>query len=110
MDPGLGRDGDPVNDREVPLNELVMRIDLQPRWREELVARSEQGTLVFELTMGKMHLCFPSPELWASSVPPWALPLWPEFEQACRDWCQRQAIPMTVTDHTFVYALADKAE
>lgn len=84
-----------------------MRIDLQPRWREELVARSEQGTLVFELTMGKMHVYFPDAVLWASSVPKWAIPLRPDFESACQDWCQRQGIPMTVTGNTFVYALTN---
>lgn len=85
----------------------MMQINFQPRWREELVARCALGALVFELTMGKLHVYFPDPDLWVSSVPSWAISLRPEFEVACHRWCQSQGIPMTVTNTTFVYGLQD---
>jgi len=87
----------------------MMRIDLQPRWKEELVASCPMGTLVLELTMGKLHVYFPDETLWAASAPEWAKPLRADFLAACESWSKSQGIPMTVTDHTFVYALTDPA-
>ena len=51
-------------------------IHFNPRWREELVAASEEGVLVLELTMGKYHVYFPSESKWMESVPDWAKEKW----------------------------------
>jgi hypothetical protein len=78
-------------------------IKFSPRWREELVATSEEGTLVFELTMGTYHVYFPSKTIWKNSVPGWALPQWETYFEACKEWCERNNIPMSIVENGLVY-------
>lgn len=73
------------------------------RWREELVASSDLGTLVFELTMGKYHVYFPDQSQWQKSVPAWAANLWQHYYTQCSQWCAANKIPITITPDALVY-------
>lgn len=73
------------------------------RWREELVATSEEGRLIFELTMGTYHVYFPDEETWKKSVPDWAKDKWELYEQECSRWCQQQHIPISIVYNALVY-------
>ena len=73
------------------------------RWKEELVAETAEGTLVFECTMGEAHVYFPDQALWQREVPGWAQPRWEEFLTQCTDWCNRNHIPISIVENTFVY-------
>ncbi len=81
----------------------MLRISFTPRWREELVATCNEGILVFELTMGKNHVYFPSESTWISSVPQWAKDKWQVFFDACTRWCSGNSIPISVVDNALVY-------
>ena len=78
-------------------------IHFNPRWREELVASSEEGVLVFELTMGTYHVYFPSESKWLESVPQWAREKWELYLEACKVWCGQNNIPISVVDNGLVY-------
>lgn len=78
-------------------------ITFTPRWKEELVATSSQGTLIFELTMGRYHVYFPTRERWMSSVPEWAKDAWQDYLDQCTSWCDNNKIPLTLTDNAYVY-------
>ncbi len=78
-------------------------IRFSPRWKEELVATSDEGKLVFELTMGKYHVYFPDKTLWQASVPGWAIDKWELYHEQCSRWCNQNNIPFTVAHNTFVY-------
>lgn len=78
-------------------------IHFNPRWREELVASSEEGILIFELTMGKYHVYFPSEGKWRDSVPDWAKEKWQLYLKECTDWCTRNNIPISIVDNGLVY-------
>ncbi len=78
-------------------------IRFSPRWKEELVAASDEGTLIFELTMGKYHVYFPDQQKWLASVPAWAKDKWELYHDQCRRWCEQNRIPFTVAENTFVY-------
>ena len=39
-------------------------INVTARWKEELVAVAAEGTLIFELTMGTLHVYFPDHDAW----------------------------------------------
>lgn len=80
-------------------------IHFEPRWREELVATSQEGRLVFELSMGKLHVYFPDENRWQISVPDWALEKYDLFEVACKKWCESKGIPFSIAEHTFVYGM-----
>ena len=78
-------------------------IQFQPRWKEEIVATSRKGTLVFEMTMGVDHVYFPSKYLWEKDAPEWARPMWEEYMNECMRWCHNNRVPFTLADNTFMY-------
>lgn len=80
-----------------------MQISFTPRWREELVAVCDKGTLIFELTMGSYHVYFPDEQRWEKEVPDWAKDKWKLFYNACTNWCSINKIPITITDNAIVY-------
>ena len=78
-------------------------IHFAPRWREELVATSAEGKLIFELTMGEMHVYFPDEKRWETLVPAWAKDKRQHYLDACSDWCRQNNIPVSIVENTFVY-------
>lgn len=85
----------------MPIN--TGKITFNPRWREELVAVSDEGTLIFELTMGTLHVYFPDKDRWIASVPAWAKDRWDEYKTACTQWCNANHIPITIVSNALVY-------
>ena len=75
-----------------------MTITFRQRWREELEAISEEGVLVFEMTIAGFHVYFPTQNRWEAQVPPWAKPRWEEYKSACEAWCKQQRVPITFVD------------
>ena len=78
------------------------RIVLKPRWKEELVATSAEGALVFEFTMGVNHVYFPSQASWERQVPAWALDKREQYLAECEKWCSANRVPLSVTDEAWV--------
>ena len=79
------------------------QIIFNPRWKEELEAISDEGILIFELTMGKMHVYFPDENCWGNSVPGWATEKWELYLKACSNWCMQQNIPISIISDAHVY-------
>lgn len=75
----------------------MSEIAFRGRWREELVGTSERGALVFELTMGTLHVYFPDESRWRAVVPEWARDEHARWLAACRAWCAANRIPLTLT-------------
>jgi len=71
-------------------------IEFRPRWKEELEAISPEGKLVFEFTVGEMHVYFPDEARWQAIAPAWARGKWAVYEQACRTWCGQNRIPISL--------------
>jgi hypothetical protein len=83
-------------------------IHFNPRWREELVATSDEGVLILELTMGKYHVYFPSHDKWKETAPGWAKEKWEVYLSATRNWCSQNNIPISVVDNGLVYEEKEK--
>ncbi len=81
----------------------MSKISFSPRWREELVATCDEGTLIFELTMGTYHVYFPSEQRWQNAVPVWAKNKWKEFYEECSKWCSANKIPISIVNDAIVY-------
>ncbi|MEI9808911.1 MAG: hypothetical protein WDO16_14165 [Bacteroidota bacterium] len=81
----------------------MSKITFNPRWKEELLASSNEGVLIFELTMGQLHVYFPDAEQWKKVVPAWAGEKWEVYVQACTDWCKENKIPISITHDAYVY-------
>lgn len=73
------------------------------RWREELVATSEEGKLVFECTIAGFHVYFPSKTRWEGTAPEWAKPQWEVYYNACMEWCAKNRIPISLEDDGHMY-------
>jgi hypothetical protein len=82
---------------------MAHKISFNARWLEELIATSDEGILIFELTMGKLTVYFPDQDRWLASVPGWAKGQWKIYQEACKEWCAQQKIPMLVVDNALVY-------
>lgn len=79
------------------------RIEFVIRWREELVATCNEGVLVFEISMGTLHVYFPDVNRWVAQVPSWATEKWEEYKTACEIWCRNNRIPITYISDALVY-------
>jgi len=82
---------------------VMATIKFNPRWKEELVATSNNGVLIFELTMGKLQVYFPDEKKWLASVPDWAKSKWKTYLDACNAWCADNGIPISIVDNAYVY-------
>jgi hypothetical protein len=71
-------------------------------WKEELEVTSSKGVLVFEITIGQIHVYFPSRDLWLKCAPPWAITQWEFYLDATKAWCKENNIPISVVDNTFM--------
>ena len=78
-------------------------IKFNPRWREELVAVSDEGVLILEIAMGTLHVYFPDEAKWLTSAPDWARAQWQVYRDACTQWCKENRIPISVVNNTFMY-------
>jgi hypothetical protein len=79
------------------------KIGFHVRWREEIVASSDEGSLVFEYTMGTDHVYFPDEQRWAGQAPAWAKGKWTDYKTAAEEWCKKNNVPFTISDNTFMY-------
>ena len=81
---------------------MTGQIQFEPRWREELVATSSEGKLVFEFTIAGFHVYFPDQQRWLAIAPVWAREQWQAYHDACQDWCRKNRIPISlVSDANF---------
>lgn len=78
-------------------------IRFEPRWKEEIVASSKEGKLVFEFTMGVDHVYFPGEAKWLKDAPAWAKDKWEQYLTGCKNWCSVNRVPMTITDDGYFY-------
>ncbi len=78
-------------------------IEINARWREEVVASSLEGKLVFEFTMGHEHLYFPNEVRWLELAPAWAKNKWQIYRVACQQWCQQYRYPISIVSDTHFY-------
>lgn len=79
------------------------KIRFNPRWKEELEAVSNEGILIFELAMGKLHVYFPDQTRWVACVPGWAKEKWQFYLEACAQWCKQNKIPISIVNDAHVY-------
>lgn len=73
------------------------------RWKEELVASSPEGSLIFELTMGKLHLYFPDENCWKNSAPEWAKMKYDIYLSASTEWCRQNNIPISIVPNAYLW-------
>ena len=81
------------------MSDIVFR----DRWKQVLEAKSDEGTLIFELTMGVDHVYFPDETRWQAMVPAWAKGQQARYLAACQVWCVANRIPITVTGDAHVF-------
>ena len=79
------------------------QIIFNPRWKEELEAISDDGILIFELTMGKLHVYFPGQERWKECVPDWARGKWEIYLQPAAFGANKITFRSSVVDNAYVY-------
>jgi hypothetical protein len=82
--------------------ESAMSFEFTPRWKEELVCECAEGKLVVEITMGVLHVYFPSEARWKRDAPTWARMRYEEILGDLTRWCTAKSIPLTVDDSAWM--------
>ncbi len=72
-------------------------------WRETLIGTYEEHHFHVELTMGKLHVYFPSEQKWIKTSPEWAADLWKDAVDTARKWCEKEKIPFSIDDNGWFY-------
>lgn len=79
-----------------------MIIEFQARWKEMLDGRIENHRFTVELTMGQLHVYFPSKEKWEKESPSWARDIWETAQVQAHEWSKENKIPFSVDEHAWV--------
>jgi hypothetical protein len=74
----------------------------QPKWKEELIGTIDGKQFSIELTMGTLHVYFPTAVKWESSAPIWAKGKWDQVKIDLEDWCRKERIPLTIEENAWV--------
>jgi len=80
----------------------MSEIKFNIRWREELEAVTSDKKLIFEITMGQLHVYFPTESRWAVAAPAWAKDEWKMYADSCTVWCAQNRIPISFVDDAYV--------
>lgn len=62
--------------------------EFKPRWKEELVVTSKDGSFVLELPMGVLSAYLPTQDAWREKSPVWAKESWVDLKQELEVWCR----------------------
>jgi len=79
-----------------------MKFEYTPRWKEELVGTYGGHQFSVLLTMGKMHVYFPSEVTWETTAPRWAKGKWQEAMDAAKVWSESNRIPFEIDQQVVV--------
>ena len=74
----------------------------QPKWKEELIGTIDGKQFAIELTMGTLHVYFPTATKWESSAPIWAKGRWEQVKLDLTYWCQNEKISLTIEENAWV--------
>ena len=79
-----------------------MNITYQPKWKEELIGSIGEHEFSIEMTMGKLHVFFPTEVTWNKNPPDWAKGKWTESRDAAEMWSKDNNIPFTIDEQAWV--------
>lgn len=75
---------------------------VEARWKELLIWKNDSHTLIFEMTMGVMHIYLPTREAWLKAAPVFAQQRYDEICDDIRAWATASNIPITFDDIAWV--------
>ena len=76
----------------------------QPRWKEELVVTSKNGSFILDLSMGILSAYLPTQNVWHEKAPIWAKDSWPELKQELEAWCKENNAKFIIDATAIVYS------
>ena len=80
----------------------MIKLQFQPKWKEELVCTMDGRQFIIEMTMGVLTVFFPSQSTWESCAPDWAIHHWAQVKEDLTLWCAQQKIPLVIEEHAWV--------
>ena len=79
-----------------------MSIQYRAKWKELLVGLIGNHSFSVEMTMGTLHVYFPTEEKWNESAPQWAIGQYGIAREEVINWCSKEEIPVTFESHAWV--------
>lgn len=85
-----------------PVMPAPSKVLFHPRWKEELVGTMDGRQFVTEITMGSLHVYFPTKLRWEAAAPDWAKGQWERVKADLEEWCASENIPLNFEDNAWV--------
>lgn len=85
------------------MDESVIKVAFQPRWKEELVCTTASGTFTLEMPMGAPAVYFPTSSKWSEVAPSWAQPYWASVQKQLAAWCNSQNVALHIEESAGFY-------
>ena len=76
--------------------------EFKPRWKEELVVSSNNGSFVLDLPMGVLSAYLPTQDIWYEIAPMWAKDSWPELRRELEAWCKENNAKLIIDATAYV--------
>jgi hypothetical protein len=80
----------------------AMTITYQPRWKEMFDGFVGDNRFTVEMTMGHLHVYFPTESTWNRTAAIWAEGLWQQARDGAEAWCLSNSVPFTIDDQAWV--------
>ena len=81
---------------------MSVTIEYAARWKEELVGTINGNHFVVELTMGRLHVYFPTESVWEAGAPEWAKGKYLIARDAAEEWAEKNKSGFAVEDNTWI--------
>lgn len=72
------------------------------KWKEEFVCEYKNHKFTCEMTMGVIHIYFPTEEVWNRDAPNWAQGIYPEAQKAMVEWAEKNKTPYTIESNAWI--------
>lgn len=79
-----------------------MNLTYRSRWKEMLDGFYGPHQFTVEMTLGELHVFFPTEERWNRTAPAWAQGLWKKARDGAEAWGKAKSIPFSVDPGAWV--------
>lgn len=74
----------------------------EPNWPKHLLCHTPWGRFTVEMEIGERQVYFPDETRWLQVLPNDLYDKWPELVRALQDWCELNAVPLSLCSDAWI--------
>jgi hypothetical protein len=86
----------------------VSRYTFAPKWKEELICKTIDGSFLIEMTMGITCVYAPTKETWEKNAPDWDKSNYDLFISELEEYCKKQGFPLRQDPSAWIEKCTDR--